>query len=187
MKQSPLMSLRSAFGLTQAAVAEVARISRGTVARIETGDLKPTIRTATALSRAFDLSPEEMLRFLSGQIDTLTGTARWLGPAEEVGRVAGSLSDDELAQQQSRVARFEALIIDRFVASRASLGELDVVRRWLDDCSDVSDASDIALELDSMSENARRAVMDALFQEAKKFPGENGPAVLLRILGRHLG
>ncbi len=63
---SIIKTLRMKLGLTAEELAARARITRATVAKIESGNGNPTIETLGALSRVFQISTSELIRMAEG-------------------------------------------------------------------------------------------------------------------------
>lgn len=54
--------LRTAKGLTQPELAEAAGVGLATIARVERGDVSPSLETLAAIARALGTRPRELLR-----------------------------------------------------------------------------------------------------------------------------
>jgi len=63
---SIIKTLRMKWGLTAEELAARAKITRATVAKIESGNGNPTIETLGALSRVFQLSTSDLIRMAEG-------------------------------------------------------------------------------------------------------------------------
>jgi transcriptional regulator with XRE-family HTH domain len=56
-----LKRLRTARGFTQTSLAQAAKISRGSVAKLEAGTYSPSWETVVSLAKALEVSTEEFL------------------------------------------------------------------------------------------------------------------------------
>lgn len=87
-----LVLARSARGFTQAELADIADVSRATIAQIENGSGDPHLSTISAISSALDISP--ILLLLSKQ--ELIGVIELFKDSDSINNLASGISEKEI-------------------------------------------------------------------------------------------
>lgn len=77
---SVIRTLRKKQGWTIEELAAKAKLTRLTVAKIETGKGNPTMDTVEALARVFQLAPSELIRMAENKIAELAGVSDFQSP-----------------------------------------------------------------------------------------------------------
>ena len=109
-----LVVARSAAGLTQHELAEAARVSRATIAQLETGYSDPRLSTIVHLANGIGISP---LLLLAGalEVEALSNISQWLTdhpidlPPDEIDRIKRLLRTGML-KDRGRAARLGAAL-----------------------------------------------------------------------------
>lgn len=176
--EHPLVQFRDAAGVTQETLAAASGVARSTIAAIEARTTSPSRRTVRRLALVLGLSPDTLAGALSGSVgaEAVVPLVQWQPESPGPGRELPALHNDSTIQSAASVSR---AIMAASRRNRATLDELDIVRKCINSLGPIDPIADVLREHEP---ETVQKVFDLLFDEARTNPSHTGVTILLTVL-----